>query len=162
MKTKLNDFFKLSDFLNYLVLRPLSHIRGNWELTYDIDNDSYEEEEDSFARELNSLINELGNTEIPRRYHDNEDKLAQYVKETFNKEIKKVGNMWVGADYRIILQDGGFDDINEENLVQSAVGRIIAAKKCKQHHFDDMEESHRKMLSVIITLILYHRAVRNA
>jgi len=152
------EFFDQSDFLDYEVLRPLSHIRGNWELSTGTDNFHFEIEEGSFAKELSELIDELDVTEIPSRYHDNEDLLAEYVRDKFNQEITKVGNRWVGSDYRITLQDGGIFDIDETNLVQSAKGRIVAAQERGQSHYDDMEYGHRKMLAVILTLVLYHRA----
>ena len=151
------EFFERSDLLDYEVLRPLSHIRGNWELTSGSGNYHFEDDEDSFAKELSDLIDELETTEIPTRYHDNEDTLAEYVQDKFNSEIKKVGNRWVGQDYRIILQNAGFYDLNEENLVQSAKGRVIAAQRFNQNHYDKMEQGHRKMLAVILTLIIYHR-----
>lgn len=153
---KLDSFFEDSEFLDYEVLRPLSHIRGNWELSRGTDT-LFEPEEDSFAMELSQLIEELEVAEIPSRYHDNEDQLARYVQEKFDKEIKTVGNRWIGQDYRIILQDAGFFDIDERNLVQSAKGRIVAAINFGQEQYDDMELGHRKMLAVILTLILYHR-----
>ena len=151
------EFFDRSDFLDYEVLRPLSHIKGNWELSTGSGDFHFEVEEDSFAKELSELIDELEVTEIPSRYHDNEDLLAEYVRDKFNQEIQKVGNRWVGSDYRIILQDGGLFDIDEMNLVQSAKGRIVAAREREQNHYDDMEYGHRKMLAVILTLVLYHR-----
>ncbi|WP_348761083.1 hypothetical protein [uncultured Salinisphaera sp.] len=152
------DFFERSHFLDYEVLRPLSHIRAHWELSSGYDGCHFEIEEDSFAKELGELIDELEETSIPARYHDNEDRLAEYVREKFKQEINKVGNRWVGNDYRIILQDAGILDIDEKNLVQSAKGRIVAAQKRNQNHYDDMEPGHRKMLGVILTLILFHRA----
>ncbi|MGL1957882.1 MAG: hypothetical protein OCD00_11275 [Colwellia sp.] len=151
------DFFDRSDFLDYEVLRPLSHIRGNWELCVGSGEYHFEDEEGSFAKELSELIDELDSTEIPLRYHDNEDTLAEYVRDKFNTEIKKVGNRWVGQEYQIILQDAGFFDFNEKNLVQSAKGRIVAATKFGQNHYDDMEDGHRKILAIILALILYHR-----
>lgn len=52
---KLDSFFEDSEFLDYEVLRPLSHIRGNWELSRGTDT-LFEPEEDSFAMELSQLI----------------------------------------------------------------------------------------------------------
>ncbi|OCH16908.1 hypothetical protein [Aliivibrio logei] len=150
------NFFEQSDSLDYEVLRPMRHIRGNWELRQG-DESLFAIEEDSFAEDLNNLIDELEVAEIPERYHDNEDLLAEYVKNKFNSEIVKVGNRWEGQSYQIILQDAGFFDIDERNLVQSAKGRIMAAIKFGQTSYDDMELGHRKMLAVILTLILYHR-----
>jgi len=152
------EFFEQSELLDYEVLRPLSHIRANWELSSGWEDFHFQVEGDSFAKELSELIDELERTQIPVRYHDNEDRLAEYVKEKFDQEIKKIGNRWVGMEYQIILQDAGLFDINEQHLVQSAKGRIIAAQKYQQNHYDDMEFGHRKMLAVILSLILYHRA----
>ena len=152
------EFFYRSELLDYEVLKPLSHIRGNWELSSSFGDFHFQIEENSFAKELSELIDEIENIKIPKRYHDNEDMLSIYVQEKFNKEIKKVGKRWIGGPYKIILQDGGLFDIDEKNLVQSAKGRIIAAKIHNQNHYDDMELGHRKMLAVILTLILYHRS----
>jgi hypothetical protein len=151
------NFFKNSDLLDYEVLRPLSHIRSNWDLSYD-SSGYFIEEPDSFGHAFNSLLNELENTDIPQRYHDNEDQLASYVQDKLDKEIEKIGNRWIGMEYQIILQDGGFFDFNEENLVQSAKGRIIAANNYDQFHYDDMENGHRKLLALVLSLILYHRS----
>ncbi len=152
------EFFKQSDLFDYEVLRPLSHIRRNWELSPGQGDYHFEIEEHSFAKDISELIDELETTSIPNQYHDNEDQLAEYVRDKFNNEIKKLGNRWVGQDYQIILQDAGFFDIDEQNLVQSAKGRIITAKNYDQNHYDEMEDGHRKMLAVILTLILYHRS----
>lgn len=149
------EFFERSELLDYEVLRPLSHIRGDWEFI--LGHDDFEDDTNSFAKELCNLIDELEVTEIPARYHDNEDILAEYVQEKFNSEIKKIGNRWVGQDYRIILQNAGFYDLDEQNLVQSAKGRIIASQNFNQNHYDEMEPGHRKMLATILSLILYHR-----
>lgn len=150
-------FFANSEFLDVLVLRPLSHINGNWELVWDVEKEEYEQEEDSFAGKLNELILELARTIPPTKYHDNEDKLAEYVREHLNWSINKVGNRWEGADYEAILDHGGFHDINESELVKAATGRIQAAFDRGQFHFDDLEESHRKILARVLCSILYHR-----
>ena len=42
-------FFANSERLDVEVLRPLSHIRGNWETTWESEAGKYLEEEDSFA-----------------------------------------------------------------------------------------------------------------
>ena len=49
-------FFCNSDLLDCLVLRPLSHIKSNWELTWDGNKQKYENEKDSYAQLLNQLI----------------------------------------------------------------------------------------------------------
>jgi len=157
MNDEIKDFFANSELLDYLALRPLSHINGNWELIWDNEKEEYEREEDSFAGKLNDLILELARTIPPTKYHDNEDKLAEYVKEHLNWSVNKVGNRWEGEDYEVILEQGGFHDINESELVKAATGRIQAALDRGQFHFDDMEESHRKILAGVLCAILYHR-----
>lgn len=150
-------FFKRSDYLDHMVLRPLSHILPNWELSWDFDKNKFKHEEDSYAEMLNDLIAELDKTSPPSKYHDNEDFLAEYVKENLNWNIEKVGNRWICGDYTSLLEQGGYGDIDEKNLVKSAAGRIQAAQKFGQDHFDDMEEGHRKILAYVLAIILYHR-----
>lgn len=157
MNSDIKDFFDNSGLLDYLVLRPLSHIRENWELTWDNENEEYEREEDSFAGTLDELILELAKTTPPAIYHTNEDVLAGYVKKHLNWSINKVGNRFEGEDYEMILEQGGFHDINESELIQAATGRIQAALDRGQFHFDDMEDSHRKILAGVLCIILYHR-----
>jgi len=151
------SFFTQSDIFDHEALRPLSHIRGNWELIWDHKRGRYLEEEDSYANVVNSLLQELEQCNPPARYHDNEDRLAEYVVEHLKWPVKKIGNRWVGMDYESILEQGGFHDLNEANLVLAAAGRICAARSRGQRHFDDMEESHQHMLAAVITIILYHR-----
>ena len=43
------DFFAASDVMEHGVLRPLSHIRGNWELIVDQETGRYMDELDSFS-----------------------------------------------------------------------------------------------------------------
>jgi hypothetical protein len=151
-------FFAWSDgVLDRAVLRPLSHITLNWELTWNHTTKCYEPEDDSFASLLNKTIDELAETEPPARYHDNEDRLAHYLIETLGWPIRKERGRWIGADYDSILEQGGFEDIDQSELLQAAAGRIHAALDRAQRHFDDMEESHQRMLATVLTVILYHR-----
>lgn len=152
----MEKFFDNSRDLDYLVLKPLSHIDLNWELTWDENSKKYIEES-GFSRPLNNLIVEINNMEVPEKYHDNEDVLAQYVVEKLKWPIQKVGNRWVGGDYKSILEQGGFSDLNEDNLIKAAAGRIHAAIKFGQTNFDEMEESHKLILATVISIILYHR-----
>lgn len=158
MDERIKDFFSWSDLFDYMVTRQLSHIKGNWELTWDHAEKEYEPEEDSYAEKINELVEELSKLDPPSRYHDNEDRLAEYCKESLNWNIKKVGGRWVGSDYASILEQGGFKDIDETNLCIAACGRVKAALDRGQMHFDDMEEFHRKMLSDVVAIILYHRS----
>ena len=154
---RVRRFFSNSGDLDVDVLRPLAHIRANWELIWDAENCGYAAEEDSFAELLNALVDDLATSSPPRRYHDNEDRLAEYVVSHLNWPIRKAGLRWVGADYGVILQHGGFHDIDESDLVLAAAGRIRAALDRGQLHFDDMEESHRRMLATVLAVVLYHR-----
>ena len=153
----IEDFFYKSSFLDMFVLKPLWHIRENWDLYWDPNSKRYAVEEDSFGQDINDLISELENTTPPKNYHENEDILAEYVATRLNWGIKKIKNRWTEADYKSILEQGGFGDIDEKNLVLAASGRIHAAIKFGQNHFDKMEDGHMIILSNILSIILYHR-----
>jgi len=155
IKTK--EFFANSSFLEYLALRQLSHIKGNWELLWDEESEKYESEENSYADMLNQLIDEMGQLSPLVNYHNNEDCLAEYVVSNLNWQIKKVNNRWIGADYSSVLEQGGFHDIDQKNLILACAGRIKAAIDREQYHFDKMEDSHQKILADVIAIILYHR-----
>ncbi|CAN5574865.1 hypothetical protein BH11BAC3_BH11BAC3_43840 [soil metagenome] len=157
MLKPITSFFANSEELDFLVLRPLSHINIGWELTWDSKKNHYIEEDGNFSKLLNDLVSELGKELPPTRYHDNEDTLAEYVKQNLNWDMHKIGSHWTGGDYETILTQGGFSDIDEKNLVTAAAGRIKAAMDFGQAHFDDMEKSHKKILTSVLTIILYHR-----
>lgn len=150
-------FFGQSDLLARLALRQLSHIEENWELIWDDEDKKYEPERDSYAEKVNQLIEELGQIVPPRKYHENEDCLAKYVIDNLNWRIETANGRWIGVEYAAILEQGGFNDIDEKNLKLAVAGRIRAAIDRNQHHFDDMEHSHQKMLADVIAVILYHR-----
>jgi hypothetical protein len=158
-------FFEPSEFMEHEVLRPLSHIRGNWDLYIDSESGRYIEEEDSFATLFNALIDELAVTQTPLRYHDNEDRLGEYVQRHLNWKIKKSGSTWVNqdgsrlhsSDYLALLEQGAFDYQGIHNLVLAASGRVHAAIQRGQMHFDDMERSHQIILAGVLGAILYHR-----
>ncbi len=147
------------------MLRPLSHIRGNWELQIDPETGRYLEEEDSFAALFNALIDELASTQPSLRYHDNEDRLGEHVQKHLNWKIRKPGSTWVNqdgsrlhhSDYLALLEQGGFDIHGVRNLVLAASGRVHAAIQRGQMHFDDMERSHQVVLAGVLAAILYHR-----
>lgn len=156
---KVRDFFANCESLDYLVLRPLDHIASNWDLRWDFADEKYIQEDDSFAQLLNVLIEEMASTTPPIRYHDNEDRLAEFVRDGPLKwPINKVKNRWIGMDYQPILQAGAFDDIDQSNLVSAATGRVWAAITRQQIHFDDMEESHQRMLGAVISIVVYQRS----
>jgi len=143
------------------VLRPLSHIMAYWELTWDPAKGKYSEEECSYASLLNQLIDEIDTTAPPAKYHDNEDRLAEHVIEHLKWPITKAGNRWIGGDYVSIIEQGGFHDLNEMDLIVAVAGRIQAAIDRGQLHYDDMEEGHRIMLGAVLSIILYHRTPPN-
>ncbi len=151
-------FFSWSDTLDRLVLRRLSHIHPNWEITWDSETGSYRHEPDSFAEKLNLLINELAHARPTLRYHDSEDALAQYAATQLNWNIRKQGNRWIGAEYGLILEQGGYADVDQQELILAAAGRIRAALVRGQMHIDQMEESHALMLCEVMAIILYYRA----
>jgi hypothetical protein len=159
------EFFGPSDFMEHEVLRPLSHIRANWELQIDSETGRYLEEDDSFAALFNALIDELADTRPPLRYHDNEDRLGEHVQKHLNWKIRKSEGTWVNqdgsrlhpSDYLALLEQGGFDNQGVSNLILAAAGRVHAAIKRGQMHFDDMERSHQVILAGVLAAILYHR-----
>ena len=108
MRKSIKVFFANSDLLDYMVLRPLSHINMSWELTWSREDNEYEREEGTFAFILNDLITEISLTIPLAKYHDNEDCLALYVKQSLNWNIYKKGNRWEGGDYQSMLEQGGF------------------------------------------------------
>jgi hypothetical protein len=150
-------FFAWSDWLDYFVLRPLSHIAGNWETTWDHDEKRYEPEPDSFADDLNCVIELIATTPRPLRYHDHEDMLAERVIRELKWPIQKKGGRWFGADYASILEQGASRDLNQMTLLAAATGRVHAALDYDQKHVDDMEEGHFQMLTALLTNIIYHR-----
>ncbi len=95
--TPIEKFFFKSQFLDILVLKPLEHIRGNWDLTYDGEENFFIPEENSFAEEINQLLIDLNNSVPPISYHNNEDCLAEYVKTNLKWNINKVGQKWEGG-----------------------------------------------------------------
>jgi hypothetical protein len=158
-QNQVRDFFARAEWLDYVVLRQLDHIRDNWEITWDENAKRYRSEENSFSHLLNCLIDELTHVVPPTRYHDHEDRLAEYVRDGRLKwPIRNVGMRWEGAEYKVILEQGGFNDVDQSELVRAASGRVWAAIKRSQLHFDDMEQSHQQMLGAVLSIVLYHRA----
>ena len=151
------QFFAGSEFLDHMSLRPLSHIRCNWELRWDSHTNAWSDEDGSFAKDLNEVIDELSRIQAPRRYHENEDRLAEYVKAHLKWGIRKEGSRWVEANYDLIIEQGGFGDIDQQDLMAAVAGRIAAARSLGQHHFDEMERSHQRMLAAVLAVLLFHR-----
>jgi len=151
------NFFSHSDVLDYLVLRPLSHITSSWETQWDAAAARYEPEPGSFADDLNAVVEMISKTAPPAKYHENEDTLAESVVRDLKWPIQKKGTRWIGADYQSILEQGGFHDLGQRDLLSAAAGRVHAAFKFGQRHIDQMEDGHRTMLTALMTIIIYHR-----
>lgn len=154
---QVRDFFAQSEGLDYWVLRPLSHITLNWETCWDPVARRYEPEPESFAEDLNVVVDLIARCPPPRRYHDHEDVLAERVIRELHWPIQKKGSRWIGADYAAILENGAFRDFDQQDLISAASGRVHAAFKHGQGHVDDMEDGHRVMLAALMTIILYQR-----
>ncbi|HDM8204515.1 TPA: hypothetical protein P0E29_005054 [Vibrio harveyi] len=157
MNFQIKSFFDDSESVRDLVLQPLEHIRSNWDLYWDDSELRYVEEEHSFGSELNKLILEIAATLAPEDYHQHEDKVAQFYQESSDIHIQKNGRFWAGEDYRSILEQGGFNDFEQKDLVLSAAGRVKAALDRSQYHIDNMEKGHQVVLCMILSNILYHR-----
>jgi hypothetical protein len=152
-------FFAQSEVLDYFVLRPLAHIRANWDVSWDASAHRYESEEDSFAEQLNVLIDDIATCEPPAAYHDHEDRLAERCRDKMKWPISKKDKRWVGVkDYHAILENGTIPCYDQEDLVLAAAGRVKAAMLRGQMHFDSMEESHRYILGGVMAIIIYQRA----
>jgi hypothetical protein len=153
----IRGFFAWSDSLDYMVLRPLSHIAGNWEAHWDHDEKRYSPEPFSFAEVLNVVIELVATCPRPLKYHEHEDNLAERVVNQLKWPIQKKGTRWIGADYPTILEQGAFDDVEQQTLIIAANGRAQAALDHGQKHFDDMEDGHQSLLAALLSIIIYHR-----
>lgn len=154
MNLEVKVFFDRSDYLDQMVLRPLSHLDMEWELMHG--PDGYVVEEGNLSAHLIDLIYVLANTEPPKKYHDNEDRLAEYLVSKGSK-IQKVRGRWIGDDYVFVLQQASLaHQLNHEELIFAAAGRVMAAIKHEQTGFDEMEEGHQKMLSAILTILVFN------
>jgi hypothetical protein len=106
MHSKIHCFFSCSDLVRHEILRPLSHILPNWELSWSCDDKRYESEDDSFASLLNDTIDELESCVPPAKYHDNENALAEHVQKHLNWGIhrKKIsGSVVMESDSRLTI-----------------------------------------------------------
>jgi len=148
-------FFARSDYLDYMVLRPLSHITMNWETSWE--EGRYAPETGSFAGDLNEIIEQIAMSPRPDRYHDNEDRLAERVLTDLKWPIQKKGYHWHGADYQSILEQGAFRDVGQRELAIAAAGRTHTALDYGQTHFDTMDDAHMTMLSALMTFMIYRR-----
>lgn len=103
---------------------------------------------------INTLLLDLKNRRPRGSYHVHEDRLAEFTRVRLKWPIRKVGGRWVGSDYASILEQGAFDDL--DCLIDAAAGRIHAARSRGQSTFEEMDDSHQRMLADVIAAILYH------
>ncbi|MBY9026203.1 hypothetical protein K7459_21295 [Pseudomonas fluorescens] len=154
MDVRIKEFFARSEKLDYAVLRPLSHLNSCWELIWD--GESYVDEEGTFSGALIRLIDRMATTSPPKKYHDNEDILAESVIASLGWNIEKVGRRWEGADYVSVLEQGSIgNSINQSELFLATVGRVVAAIKHGQNRFDDMEEGHQTILAAALSILVF-------
>jgi hypothetical protein len=154
---EIRGFFRWSICIDQYVLKPLSHIAGNWEAEWDHEGDRYAPEASSFTDDLNQVIELVAACPRPLRYHDHEDLLAEQAVRESKWPIGKQGSRWVGADYLGLLERGAFGDLDQRNLIAAAAGRVHAALDRQQKHIDQMEDRHRYMLAALLSIIIYHR-----
>lgn len=156
------EFLGNSDWLDHETTHKLDHIFPNWELTWDFERERYVEEPDSFAALVNALIDELEAIGTTLSYHQNEDALAEYVRDVLHEPVTKQGNRWLldgSADrYDELLERGGLGDVGQRMLVAAIAGRIQAAISHGQNHFEEMEQRHQRILAWAITSVLFYRA----
>lgn len=158
---KIWKFFAWSEYLDYEVTKQLSHLRANWELTWLHDKEKYLEETDSFAKDINNLISELGELETSKNYHKYEDQIGEFTNKFLKWGIEKKGKRWNINDYAVFLEQGAFHDYDQQFLKNATVGRIQAALKRGQLAYDEMEVSHRMVLGDLLAVILYHVNTEN-
>lgn len=159
VQDKIKSFFQWSQFLDEEVTKRLRHIKSDWELQWDSNEKQYIEEENNFSQELNKLFIEFTKNKPIENYHMHEDKIIEFLNEKRNIKISKIGKRWNIDDYGQALEQGAFSDIEQYHLKQAAIGRIYAALKRNQNSYDDMEESHRFILSEILISLLYHQEI---
>lgn len=155
---RVKEFFAKSEMLDYAVLRPLSHLNVCWELIWDGQN--YVDEEDTFSGVLIRLIDRMSSASPPKKYHENEDILAESVVASLGWGIEKVGRRWEGADYVSILEQGSIGNaVNQDELFLATTGRVVAAINHGQHRFDDMEEGHQTILAAALSILVFCEVV---
>ena len=154
---KVRRFYAWCDSLDRFVLRPLSHIAPNWEATWSHGLQQYVPEHDSFAQDLNEIIERIAICPRPSAYHSHEDAIIETSIRKSGWPVQKKGNRWITTDYRSLLQSGSFYDLEQLNLIAAAAGRTQAAMDFDQMSYDNMEEGHQYILSAILSLIIYQR-----
>ena len=67
---------------------------------------------------INALLVKLSEVDPPHKYHDNEDRLAEHVRDNSGWKIRKVIRRWIGVPYESVLEQGEVQDIDQKNLVR--------------------------------------------
>lgn len=169
--THCETFFENSDILDHAVLRPISHVAPNWELTWDLSSGRYEEEEDSLAAHLNKLIEEISHSLPPQDDHALENQYAINYEGVASGRFHLDGKLWrdrqtgklVNKDFvGHMIEQATCGHYDVPDLVHSAAGRVSTALQFGVDHFDKLDRGHMEMLSVIITDILFRRSDRSA
>lgn len=161
-------FFYRSDRLDYTTLRPLSHVRSNWELVGSESGDPlFEEEEDSYAENLNVLIDEIAAASPSYDYHKLENQIAADYTDAINGRYFLKGTLWHDKQTGQPIQkddvghmmeqaSSGSDDV--PGLVLAAAGRIATAMSYSVGNFDDLDRGHMEMLAIDLMTILFRRS----
>jgi len=166
-------FFANSDWLDRAVLRPISHVAGNWELTWNTHADRYEPESDSLADHLNVLIHDMAASKPPADYHHYENKLAISYDDVKSGRFKlnRSRKLWIDTATNLpvskdmvghMIEQATCGHYDVPDLVLSAAGRVATSLRFGVSHFDDLDDGHLEMLSVIMTDILFRRSDRPA
>ena len=153
---EIRQFFSNSDVLDYLVLRPLSHITSSWEAKWEPSRSRYEPEPGTFTADLNAVIELIATCDQQAHYHEHENSLVERVISD-GWPIQKKRSRWIVADYPSILERGAFRDLHQQDIISAASGRVSAALLHNQMHIDGMENGHRTMLTALMSIIIYHR-----
>lgn len=166
-------FFANSAWLDYAVLRPIRHVAGNWELTWDSQSEKYEVETDSLGDHLNVLMYDIATSTPPINYHHHENKLAILYDGIKNGHFKlnRPKKLWIDTTTNSpaskdmvghMLEQASCGHFDVPDLVLSAAGRVATSMRHGVSHFDDLDEGHFEMLAIIMADILFRRSDRPA
>jgi len=171
-RTRILDFLapiyegrRVATYFDEHVTKPLEHIAGHWELSWDIDNNQFEEEAGSFSPLINQLINELARTPAHKEYHKFVDADLAASKYAAN-EIALQNKKWIDSRTRKPLTPESIGYFLEQtangwslrNIILSIASRIRAAQKAGVKNWDELDDGHKDMLAQLIVVVLYMRS----
>jgi len=149
-------FFADSHWIEFYVTRPLQHIAGAYEIDWDEELRQYVPVdvplETTLVSQLNDVLETVEALEPKQGYHDFEDKILSSM--TARYPLFKIGKLWLGEDYATMLEYGGWQQ--QHGILLAAAGRVRAAKKRGQHHFDEMHEAHRDVLGELLAIAVFY------